>query len=233
MENKQNQPASGANAPGTSKTSNASNQPSGSAASQRASNVQNTATSASSQEDSHTATPEQTPNRTSASLGQGQTHGESQGYRGREDKQQGQSWMDISSWLGGNKEIPQSVKDFGTKALDQVNKLSTTQKVVGGALLLGSIGWLSMRSGSKQPHQSSYRSGADSDSDYRSGKSYGSGDSYGSTSRASRYGADYNTPSAGSDSWSSTSGKDRSVSYRSGSASPSSSLGDDDYSSNL
>lgn len=42
--------------------------------------------------------------------------------------------------------VPQSVKDAGTNALNKVNKLSTTQKVVGGALLAAGVGYLAVRS---------------------------------------------------------------------------------------
>lgn len=50
-----------------------------------------------------------------------------------------------NSWIEGVNQLPQQVKEWGTKAVDQVSSLSTTQKVVGGALLLGGIGWLSWR----------------------------------------------------------------------------------------
>lgn len=42
-------------------------------------------------------------------------------------------------------QMPQSVKDAGTGALSKVNKLSTTQKVVGGALLAAGVGYLAVR----------------------------------------------------------------------------------------
>ncbi|WP_022825261.1 PA2169 family four-helix-bundle protein [Hymenobacter norwichensis] len=42
--------------------------------------------------------------------------------------------------------VPQSVKDAGTTALNKVNKLTTTQKVVGGALLAAGVGYLAVRS---------------------------------------------------------------------------------------
>ncbi|MBC6610228.1 hypothetical protein H8B15_04820 [Hymenobacter sp. BT507] len=49
------------------------------------------------------------------------------------------------SWIEGVNQLPQQVKEWSSKAVDQVSGLSTTQKVVGGALLLGGIGWLSWR----------------------------------------------------------------------------------------
>ena len=42
--------------------------------------------------------------------------------------------------------VPQSVKDASTNALNKVNKLTTTQKVVGGALLAAGVGYLAVRS---------------------------------------------------------------------------------------
>lgn len=42
--------------------------------------------------------------------------------------------------------VPQAVKDAGTDALTKVKKLSTTQKVVGGALLAAGVGYLAVRS---------------------------------------------------------------------------------------
>ncbi|MDF7814455.1 PA2169 family four-helix-bundle protein [Hymenobacter sp. YC55] len=42
-------------------------------------------------------------------------------------------------------QLPQSFKDAGTGALSKVNKLSTTQKVVGGALLAAGVGYLAVR----------------------------------------------------------------------------------------
>ncbi|MBO3272779.1 hypothetical protein [Hymenobacter defluvii] len=59
-----------------------------------------------------------------------------------------------NSWIEGVNQLPQQVKEWSNKAVDQVSSLSTTQKVVGGALLLGGIGWLSWRA---------QNSGADTD----------------------------------------------------------------------
>ncbi|UOR04403.1 hypothetical protein MUN82_15825 [Hymenobacter aerilatus] len=50
-----------------------------------------------------------------------------------------------NSWIEGVNQLPQQVKEWSNKAVDQVSSLSTTQKVVGSALLLGGIGWLSWR----------------------------------------------------------------------------------------
>ncbi|GGF16500.1 hypothetical protein [Hymenobacter cavernae] len=78
-------------------------------------------------------------------------------------------------------QLPQNLKDLGSKATTQVNKLSTTQKIVGGALLLGGIGWLALRSkGGKADYsaKSAYR-GSSAGGHTGTGK-FSSGDSYGS-----------------------------------------------------
>lgn len=162
------------------------------------------------------------------------------------DGRQPQSWMNVSSWLESSNQLPQSVKDLGTKALDQINKLSPTQKVVGGALLVSGLSWLALRSKSKEPSstKSKYRSNTDYRSaatDYRSHSygSYGSGTAattdqkfqnpYGdsaargtSDSKSGKSVTDYR--SSGTDSG-----------YRSGSTRPdkTSGFGEDDYSSDL
>lgn len=43
------------------------------------------------------------------------------------------------------KEMSTKAKDLGSKAMGQVNGLSTTQKVVGGALLVSGLSWLALR----------------------------------------------------------------------------------------
>ncbi|UOQ73738.1 hypothetical protein [Hymenobacter cellulosilyticus] len=254
MENKQNQPTSGANATGTSKSANASSPQSSSANAQGAADSQNTAASTSSSSAGSSPNSRTTTSESASNQSENQDQNKDQN-RSQGNQQGAQSWTNITSWLDGSKEIPQSVKDFGTKALDQVNKLSTTQKVVGGALLLGGIGWLSMRSGGKSSSsRGSYRSKPDSD--YSSGKSYNSGEkdylaNYGSgnrtsaSSRSGRYGSDssygsdatsgFGSASGSNSDYRSSSSKDSGQGYRSGSAntSASSSLGDDDYSGNL
>lgn len=44
------------------------------------------------------------------------------------------------------KQLPQTVKGAGNNALSSINKLSTTQKVVGGTLLAAGLGYLAVRS---------------------------------------------------------------------------------------
>ncbi|WP_324672580.1 hypothetical protein [Hymenobacter sp. GOD-10R] len=108
-------------------------------------------------------------------------------------------WLDQSNLKETVNQLPQSLKDLGTKATAQVNKLSTTQKIVGGALLLGGIGWLSMRSKSgKNPmSKSSKEAYRGSSAGYTTGGKFTSGDSYGS-----RYGStsSYSSPGTVNDS---------------------------------
>lgn len=65
------------------------------------------------------------------------------------------SWLDQQQWLK-NVDV-QQIKDLGTKALDQVNKMSPTQKVIGGALLAGGLSWLALRSKSSSAKGETYR----------------------------------------------------------------------------
>jgi hypothetical protein len=49
----------------------------------------------------------------------------------------------------------QSVKDWSNRAVARVGSLSTTQKVVGGAILAAGLGWLAMRKGKSSASSSS------------------------------------------------------------------------------
>jgi hypothetical protein len=72
------------------------------------------------------------------------------------DKDAGRkSWLDQDQWSKSINELPQSLKDLGTKALDQVNSLTPTQKVVGGALLVSGLSWLALRGKSSKSNKSS------------------------------------------------------------------------------
>jgi hypothetical protein len=64
------------------------------------------------------------------------------------------SWLDQDQWTKSLNELPKSLKDLGTKALDQVNSLSPTQKVVGGALLVSGLSWLALRGKSGKTSES-------------------------------------------------------------------------------
>jgi hypothetical protein len=61
---------------------------------------------------------------------------------------QRKSWLNQDELLKSVNlnQLPQSVKDFGSKAVDQFNNLSTQQKVIGGALLVSGLSWLALRS---------------------------------------------------------------------------------------
>ena len=79
------------------------------------------------------------------------------------------SWLNQQQWLKNvdvdnltqqAKDLGTKAKGLGTKAVDQVNRLSPTQKVVGGALLVSGLSWLALRSKSGSKGQT-YRSSAD------------------------------------------------------------------------
>ncbi|UOQ75715.1 hypothetical protein MUN84_13745 [Hymenobacter sp. 5516J-16] len=90
------------------------------------------------------------PSNAGSSQGKASTSGRS-GQSGQQ-----QSWLDQQQWLK-NIDVNQ-IKDFGTKALDQVNKLTPRQKVMGGALLVGGLSWLALRSKSSSAKGETYRS---------------------------------------------------------------------------
>ncbi|TYZ12503.1 hypothetical protein FY528_04190 [Hymenobacter lutimineralis] len=79
-----------------------------------------------------------------------------------------QSWISQTDWRETMNQLPQSVKDLGTKATEQFNKLTTTQKVVGGALLLGGLGYLASRS-SQKTSDNEWSTAKARRNDYRSG----------------------------------------------------------------
>jgi hypothetical protein len=60
----------------------------------------------------------------------------------------GGNWMSrATSWMGNvdiNK-LPNSLKQYGTTAADKVKNMSTTQKVVGGALLAAGAWYLASK----------------------------------------------------------------------------------------
>ncbi|MFD2785907.1 hypothetical protein [Hymenobacter rubripertinctus] len=79
---------------------------------------------------------------------------------GRQNDEQ-KSWLDQQQWLKNvdmdqlsqqakdlgvkAKDLGNKAKDLGTKAVEQVNRLTPTQKVVGGALLVSGLSWLALR----------------------------------------------------------------------------------------
>lgn len=94
----------------------------------------------------------------------GSTSSESSGNVLDTAVQTGKKWLDDSGVLNKATELPQAAKQWGTKALDSVNALSTTQKVVGGTLLLAGVAYLSTRGKSKSKSKSK-----SDDMDYRAG----------------------------------------------------------------
>ena len=156
----------------------------------------------------------------------------------------GKKWIEDSGVLNSVNQFPPSVKEWGSRAVSRVSDLTTTQKIVGGALLAAGIGWLATRkgksasspdygrqssgnygrrtSGYQAPDASTSRrseSGAASRSD--SGSAYGnSGSRYGGS------GASYSGSSGSHDSGSTNAGSGRNESGQSASPSPSSHSGD-------
>jgi hypothetical protein len=244
MENKPNQPTSGANSSqstGTSKSASSANPTDRSrsaSAAASASNAQNspdmtavssTDTSSAASSDTSGSTTQQTTSAQSADQAAQPTVG-----AGKES--QPQSWMNVSSWLDGTNQLPQSVKDsvkdLSTKATDQFNKLTSTQKVIGGALLVSGLSWLALRSKSKSSADTKSGRKYGSNTDYRSGsRTYGSYGSYSAGSSADQQfqGPYGNSPSRGiSDDYPTKSSTD----YRNSGAGTSG-FGDEDYSTDL
>jgi hypothetical protein len=86
----------------------------------------------------------------------------------------GKKWIEDSGVLDSVNQLPQSLKDLGNRALDRVNGLSTTQKVVGGAILAGGIAWLASRKGKSGSSESSpYNYGRQRDAGSYGRRSYG------------------------------------------------------------
>ena len=57
---------------------------------------------------------------------------------------QGRSSQQGTTGQGGMKDIQNKLQQFGNTAMQKVNNLSTTQKVIGGSLLALGAGWLAM-----------------------------------------------------------------------------------------
>ena len=62
---------------------------------------------------------------------------------------QGRSSQQATTGQGGMKDIQDKLQQFGNTAMQKVNSLSTTQKVIGGSLLALGAGWLAMGSKNK------------------------------------------------------------------------------------
>lgn len=89
----------------------------------------------------------------------------------------GKKWVEDSGVLNSVNQLPQSLKDLGNRTVDRINGLSTTQKVVGSAILAAGIGWLAVRKGKSSSSDSSdgsaYSYGRQRDADNYGRKSYG------------------------------------------------------------
>ena len=86
----------------------------------------------------------------------------------------GKKWIEDSGLLDSVNQLPQSLKDLGTRAVSRVSGLSTTQKVVGGAILAAGLGWLATRKGKSGSSDSSpYNYGRQRDAGSYGRKSYG------------------------------------------------------------
>lgn len=135
MDNKQNQPNSGQP---TSSPANAANKPASQPATPAASTGSAATPNPSRQGQQPTSAPAATTSPESRSIDTTRTAADTS------DKSR-KSWLDQDQWTKSLNELPKSLKDLGTKALDQVNSLSPTQKVVGGALLVSGLSWLALR----------------------------------------------------------------------------------------
>lgn len=86
----------------------------------------------------------------------------------------GKKWIEDSGVLNNVNQLPQSLKDLGSRALGKVSGLSTTQKVVGGAILAGGIAWLATRKGKSDSSESNpYNYGRQRDAGSYGRRSYG------------------------------------------------------------
>ncbi|MDO7848908.1 hypothetical protein Q5H92_21260 [Hymenobacter sp. M29] len=103
----------------------------------------------------------------------------------------GKKWIEDSGVLDSVNQLPQSLKDLGNRAVARVNELSTTQKVVGGAILAAGLGWLALRKGksSSSSDSASYNYGKQRDTGSYGRRSYGYQAPDASTSRKSASGA--------------------------------------------
>ena len=162
--------ATGATASGASSASRKSTASSSSADSTSSSNP-----TAQSTDSTPNAQSQNTVNAGTTRQGEGQQTNDQEGTLLDTALNSGKKWIEDSGVLDGVNQLPQSLKDLGTRALGRVNSLSTTQKVVGGAILAAGIGWLATRKGksSGSDDSSSYNYGRQRDAGSYGRKSYG------------------------------------------------------------
>ena len=85
----------------------------------------------------------------------------------------GKQWIEDSGVLDSVNQLPQALKDLGNRAVSRVNNLSTTQKIVGGAILAAGLGWLATRKGKSSSSDDSSDSSAYNYGRQRDAGSYG------------------------------------------------------------
>ncbi|MBC6699740.1 hypothetical protein [Hymenobacter sp. BT190] len=151
MDNKPNQPNAGQNSSSANAANKPASTPSASAATSSANDSKSDSTR-SSQPSSATS-----PSSASAATTDNRSEGISRVIAGADKDAGRKSWLDQEQWSKSLNELPQSLKDLGGKALDQVNSLTPTQKVVGGALLVSGLSWLALRNKSNKSSVESSR----------------------------------------------------------------------------
>lgn len=127
---------------------------------------------------------------------------------GRTALDSGKKWIEDAHLRDTMDQTTQSVKDWGSRAAARVGSLSTTQKVVGGAILAAGLGWLALRKG---------KSSGSSSSDSSSRSVYGRSGSFTRTGSAG-----YQAPDASNRRPANTSSREASMPSFGGTASQSS-----------
>lgn len=122
--------------------------------------------------------------------GEGQQNNSKEGPLLNTALQGGKKWIENSGMLNSVNQLPQALKDLGNRTVTRVGDLSTTQKVVGGALLAVGLGWLVTRKGKLSDSSAPYKYGRAKSGDYGR-QSYGYQAPDASTSRQSDSGAAY------------------------------------------
>ena len=191
MDNQKDQPGTTPNQANASRPTNANNQnstaPRKPAATPSASVADSNPTSQST-DATPNAQSQTTANAGSDRQGEGQQTNAQEGTLLDTALNSGKKWIEDSGVLNSVNQLPQSIKDLGNRALDRVNGLSTTQKVVGGAILAAGLGWLATRKGKSSAADSSdssaYNYGRQRDAGSYGRKSYGYQAPDASTSRS-------------------------------------------------
>jgi hypothetical protein len=136
--------------------------------------------------DNTSASARKTTSPSSESASGASARSSAQGTAGRQEGEQpeagflntalesGKKWIEDSHVLDSVNQLPQNVKDWGSRAAARVGGLSTTQKVVGGALLAAGLGWLATRRSKPGSSPSVYgREGSQSSGGYTRKSGYG------------------------------------------------------------